>query len=100
MASDYVKGEMDVAEQSATFSFFINAIVHSSAAIIVTLLFATLAYAVGMSWLTALGIAFAVGIVMGVGLKMSGAWYAFLIILAFLTAVSGFVGGGLMGMMG
>lgn len=87
--SDYSHGDMNVTEQSRTLSGFLRVTVWSSLVLIVVLLFATLAFAVSMGWFVSLGIAFAVGVLLGLALGMKGAWYATLVGLA---VFGGFIG--------
>lgn len=87
--SDYSHGDMNVTEQSRTLSGFLRVTVWSSLVLIVVLLFATLNFAVGMGWFVSLGIAFAVGVLLGLALGMKGAWYATVVGIA---VFGGFIG--------
>jgi len=87
--SDYSHGDMNVTEQSRTLSGFLRVTVWSSLVLIVVLLFSTLTFAVGMGWFMSLGIAFAVGALLGLALGMKGAWYATLVAI---VGFGGFIG--------
>lgn len=91
-ASDYTHGDMNIAEQSRTFSGFMRVVVWSCAVLAVGLLFLTLHYAIGMAWFTALGVAFVVGVIIGLVLGMKGGWYATLVGLAVLGGAIGVFG--------
>jgi len=64
MASDYVRGEMDIDHQKSTFDGFIAVSVWGS-----------LAFAAGMDWLAALIATGIVGGVLGMALGMKTSWY-------------------------
>jgi len=75
MASDYVRGEMNIASQKSTFSGFISVTVWGSLLTIVTVLYLTLAFAVGMDWMVSLIATAIVGGVLGLALGMKTSWY-------------------------
>lgn len=85
--SDYKRGEMEINAQKGTFSGFMAGTVYGGAAIIVGLLFPILVYGVNLSWAPALITSIVVGILIGIGLKLKGAWYASLIGLGILAAI-------------
>ncbi|OLF81240.1 hypothetical protein AWH62_00770 [Maricaulis sp. W15] len=75
MASDYVRGEMNIADQKATFGGFIAVSVWGSLLTVVSVLYLTLAFAVGMDWLVSLIAVGIVGGVLGLALGMKTSWY-------------------------
>jgi len=75
MASDYVRGEMDIDHQKSTFDGFIAVSVWGSLLTIVSVLYLTLAFAAGMDWLAALIATGIVGGVLGMALGMKTSWY-------------------------
>jgi len=100
MASDYTRGEMEISDQSNTFSGFIQTTIWSCGYIGIGVLLMTLIFAVGMNWMVALGISFALGILTGLALGMKTAWYATLIGMTVLMGIVGLVGGLFASMMG
>lgn len=89
--ADYTHGGMEIAEQKAMFSGFLRLVVWSCALVGVSLVFLTLHFAVGVGWFTSLGVAFVLGILIGLGLGMKSAWYGSLVGLTVLTAFIGIV---------
>ncbi len=75
MASDYVRGEMNIADQKATFGGFISVTVWGSLLTIVSVLYLTLVFAVGIDWLVGLVATAIVGGVLGLALGMKTSWY-------------------------
>ncbi len=89
MSEDYQRGEMDITEQSRTYSGFMALTVWASALTVLAVLALTLIFAVGVSWVFALGVTAALGVLAGYFLKLGGAWYATVIGLTVLSAVIG-----------
>ena len=87
--ADYTPGEMNIGEQRRTFDLFMRMTVWGSALTAVTLVFLTLHFSVGSAWFVALGVAFVLGVVIGLVLKMKSAWYATLVGYGIL---GGFIG--------
>ena len=85
--SDYTRGEMPVEEQEGTFKGFMALTIYGGAALVAILLYPTLVFGTALSWLTSLIITVVVGIVIGLALKLKGAWYAWLIFGAVVTAI-------------
>lgn len=75
MASDHVRGEMDISDHKATFDGFMSVTVWSSLITAVSVLYFTLVFAIGMDWLGALVAVGVVGVVSGLALSMGTAWY-------------------------
>ena len=92
--SDYNRGEMEISAQRGTFSGFMDFTVYRGALIALALIFAILTVGgVGMTWFSALVSTFAIGVVVGMVLKLNATWYASITILSILTAlVCAFVG--------
>ena len=89
--SDYTRGEMEITAQKGTFDGFMVGTIYGGAALIVILLFPILMFAVGLGWLPSLIASVVVGILVGIGLKLNGAWYATLIGLGVLTGIVCFI---------
>ena len=87
--SNYTHGEMDIKEQARTFHGFMRMTVWGSAHLVILLTFLTLHFSVGTGWFTALGLAFVLGVVIGLLLKMKSAWYAALVGVGILGGVIG-----------
>lgn len=86
--SDYKKGEMEVTAQRGTFDGFMGLTIYGGAIIGLALLFAIFTVGgVGLSWPPALLLTVIIGIVTGIALKLKGAWYASIIMLAVITAI-------------
>lgn len=84
--SEYTHGTMPVSAQEGTFKGFMAVTMYGGAFTVVSLLFPTLVFGANLGWLPALITSLVVGIVIGMALKLKGAWYASIIGLA---AVSG-----------
>lgn len=86
--SDYTKGEMAVGAQQGTFSGFMGMTIYGGGLLALALLFPILTVGGGgLPWLTALIATVVAGIVMGVLLKLKGAWYATIILVAGIVGV-------------
>lgn len=90
MAEDYHRGDMDIAEQENTFENFIEIGVYSAAVVGIVILFLTLVFATGLSWLTSLIITAVVGGVLGVVLQRGTAYWLTVAILGVFTVIAGF----------
>jgi hypothetical protein len=73
---DYTHGEMDIHGQSATWDGFLQFSTWGGLITILTVGYATLALAMGMNWMIALGLMAALGVGAGLFLKMGGRWMA------------------------
>jgi hypothetical protein len=90
--ADYHRGEMNVEEQAATFRSFVRIMVWCCALLAVTLVFLTLHFTtVAMGWFPALGVAFVLGVLIGLGLGMKAAWYVGLTVLTVFMAFVGVI---------
>ncbi len=88
MAShEYHHGEMDISDQASTWKGFLAVSLWSGLIIILSVGYATLAVAVGMNWMIALGIMAAVGIIVGLLLNMGGRWMATVVLLVILALI-------------
>ncbi len=85
--SDYKHGDMEITAQKGTFDGFMFGTIYGGAAIIVGLLFPILVFGAGLSWMPALIASIVVGVLIGLALKLKGAWYATLIGLGIITAI-------------
>jgi hypothetical protein len=75
MAADHVRGEMDISQHKSTFDGFMAVSTWGSLLTGVTVLYLTLAFAVGLDWLASLiGVAI-VGVIAGLILQMKTSWY-------------------------
>ena len=93
-------GGMDIADQSATFSGFLATSLWSSALIAQTVALCTLAFAIGAGWWAGLAAWVAIGLVVGLLFKMSGAWWATLIASTLVLGVGGVVVSGVAALVG
>ena len=91
MASEYHRGEMDVSEQSETFSRFIGLSIWFSGYLALTVLWLTLTFATSLGWMIATIATVIVGIAMGLALKMKSGWYVSVIGLSAVVFVAGFI---------
>lgn len=90
--SDYQHGEMDIQDQSATWSGFLTASTWSGLITILVVAYSTFALAMGMNWMIALGLCAIVGVAAGMLLNMGGRWLATLAGLILLALiVQGFI---------
>lgn len=86
--SDYEKGSMEVDAQQGTFSGFMGLTIYGGGLIALALLLAILTVGgVHLPWLTALIVTTVVGILAGLLLKLKGAWYATIILLAVIVGI-------------
>jgi VIT1/CCC1 family predicted Fe2+/Mn2+ transporter len=92
--TNYTRGQMEIEGQEDTFSGFMGASVYGGAAIIVTLLFPILVFAVNLAWPAAMATTVILGVIIGVLLKFKAQWYAVLVgtavLLAILITIFGF----------
>jgi hypothetical protein len=75
MAGDYVRGDMNVADQKSTFDGFMAVTVWSSLVTGLTVFYLTLVFAAGQDWLVSLIGCAVLGVIAGMVMKMSTAWY-------------------------
>lgn len=75
MASDHVRGEMDISHHKATFDGFMAVSVWCSLITALSILYFTLVFAVGFDWLASLLGCAIVGVLGGLSLNMKTAWY-------------------------
>ena len=91
MAEDetsYVKGTMGVDGHKKTFGGFMGTTVYGGAALALIVTFPTLVFGVSMGWISALIVTLVLGIILGLALKLKGAWYAGVIISAVPLAMA------------
>lgn len=89
MASDYVRGEMNIADQKATFDGFMVVTVWGSLLTAVCVLYLTLVFAVGMDWMGSLLGVTVFGVIAGIALGMRTSWYMTVAGLFILTLITG-----------
>ena len=85
--ADYRHGEMDITEQSKTWSNFMKASLWGGAIIMMIVAYATFTLTMGMHWLIALVLIAGSAIVGGLAMNMGGAWVASVIGLSALAVV-------------
>jgi len=85
--SDYQRGTMSVDGHKKTFGGFMGYTVYGGAAIALLVIFPTLVFGVHMGWLAALVTTLIIGVVLGVALKLKGAWYAGMVASAVPIAI-------------
>ena len=85
--ADYRHGEMDISEQSKTWSNFLKGSLWFGAIVMMVVAYATFTLTMGMPWLVALVLIAGAAIVGGLAMDMGGAWVASVIGLAALAVV-------------
>ena len=76
MASDYTRGEMNIASQKGTFDGFMAVSLWGSLILGLMIFYMTLVFAVGSDWMGSLiGVA-VLGVVLGLVTSMKTSWYA------------------------
>ena len=86
-ASEYHRGDMDISAQKATWDGFMVGSIWGSLLIILTVGYATLAVAIGMNWMIALGLMTVFGIVSGLVMNLGGRWMATVVLMVVLALV-------------
>lgn len=86
--SDYQRGTMGVDGHKKTFGGFMGIMVYGGAALALTVIYPTLVFGVKMGWLPALIATLVVGVLLGLGLKLKGGWYAGMIASAVPVAAA------------
>jgi len=89
MASDHVRGEMDITHQKDTFDGFMSITVWSSILIIASVLALTLIFAVQLDWMISVLAGALVCIAGGYALGMKTGWYITVAVLTVLSFVTG-----------
>lgn len=88
MASqEYHRGEMDIHGQKATWDGFITGSTWGSLILIMTVGYATLAIAIGLNWVVALGLMAILGFGAGLFLNLGGRWMATVVVMIGLALV-------------
>ena len=87
-SSKYVRGNMNVEEHQHTFGGFMGLTKYGGAAVAMFVLYPTLVFGTPLSWLAALITTLLVGVVVGIGLKLKGGWYAGMIATAVPVAIA------------
>jgi hypothetical protein len=85
--NDYHHGDMDITDQKATWTGFLNFSLWGGLITILTVGYATLAVAMGLNWMIALGIMAVVGILAGLFMNMGGRWMATVVLLVILALI-------------
>jgi hypothetical protein len=87
--SDYLQGSMEIAEQKATFSGFLVATQWGAALTALVVLFLSLVFGANLPWVACLFGVAALGIVMGLVMRMGGAWFGTVVGLTILGLIAG-----------
>lgn len=85
--ADYTHGEMDITEQSNTWSSFLKVSVWGGMIVMMIVAYATFTLTMGMPWIIALVLIAGAAIVGGLAMDMGGAWVASVIGLSALAVV-------------
>lgn len=85
--SKYVRGEMNIDDQKATWNGFLVGTAWLSLVLVLVVLYSTLAIALGVHWMVSLLLSFVVGLGSGILLGLGTKWIATLIGLAVLAVV-------------
>jgi Bacterial aa3 type cytochrome c oxidase subunit IV len=97
---DHSRGGMDIADQKGTFDGFMSVTVWSCALIAMGVAGLTVAFAMGAGWFAGVGVYAAVGVAIGLLMRMGGVWWASLIGTVVLFVIGGGVVSGLGALMG
>jgi hypothetical protein len=89
MASDHVRGEMDITHQKDTFDGFMSITVWSSILIVASVLSLTLIFAVGFDWMMSIVAGTALCVAAGMALGMKTNWYITVAVVTVLSLISG-----------
>ncbi len=86
--TNYIRGNMNIVEQDKTFKGFLRASAFLTAFFIVVLLMPILVFSTSLGWFSSLIITFIVGLALAWPFKLGGGWYASLVGLAVLAAIT------------
>lgn len=89
MAEEYNRGQMDISHHKMTYDAVMAVSVFVSALLGLIVLYLTLVFGAGMSWITALIVALITGGLTGVVLKQGPRYWASLGVLAVTALISG-----------
>ncbi|MEJ0059771.1 MAG: aa3-type cytochrome c oxidase subunit IV [Terricaulis sp.] len=98
-ASHNAHGEMEISDQRETFHGFLNASLWGSTHIAQAVALLTLAFAIGAGWWAGVAAVVAIGVVVGLLFKSSGAWWAVQIAQAGVLILGGLIVPALVGLM-
>ena len=99
MAQSSAQGSMDVQDHRSTFHGFLMATVWTCSLIAQAIALLTLAFAIGEGWWSGLGAFVAIGVLIGLLFRMSGAYWAAQIAMWVLLGLGGMIVPALAGMM-
>lgn len=85
--TDYIRGDMDIASQKATWDGFMKASLWGGFITVLIVAYLTFAIAIGMNWVVSLVIVAGIGLVGGLAMGMGGAWIAAIIGLTALAVI-------------
>ncbi len=91
--SAYDHGSQDISSHKDTYAAIMEVIFWSGALLGLATLYLSMVFAGGMNWFTSMLIVYGLSILVGLGLKRGGAWYATMTGLAVLTVVLGWATG-------
>jgi hypothetical protein len=100
MAQSSAQESMDIQDQRSTFRGFLSATVWTCALIAQAVGLLTLAFAIGLGWWSGLGAFVAIGVLVGLLFRMSGAYWAVQIAMWVLLGIGGMIVPAIAGMMG
>ena len=86
-SSDYARGDMPIKAQSTTFSGFNSISRYSGVVIILVVFWSTMLFAVGINGAAAAISTLVLGLVLGMALKLRGAYYPLLIVVCLLLGL-------------
>lgn len=93
-------GDMDIADQKATYSGFLTASVWGVTLVLQTVALLTFAFAIGLGWWAGFTGVVVIGVGAGLIFKTSPAWWAVQVALFVLLGLGGLIVPALAGMMG
>ena len=85
--TNYVHGEMEIAEQERTWQGFMTATLWGSFIITLVVAYATFALALGLHWMVALGLCVLIGVGGGLAMGIGGTWIATVLGLTALAVI-------------
>jgi Bacterial aa3 type cytochrome c oxidase subunit IV len=86
-----VSNSTEFREHKTTFDHFLAFSLWGTLLIIMSVAMFTVAFAMGLGWMTGVGVFLGIGVLAGLALGMGGAWWALVIITSILLALGGLV---------
>ncbi|MAP93901.1 MAG: aa3-type cytochrome c oxidase subunit IV [Ponticaulis sp.] len=87
MSGEYVRGEMNIDTQKATWEGFMTVAKWSGVMLILAVAYATFTLTMGMNWMIALGILAITGFVLGLVMELGSGWNVAIVSLVVIAVV-------------